>query len=92
MQILYFIQRISNPIIAVPPTDINTNHPITEFGGMSMQIPLLNSGLLVCAAIKVLFYLRAYDGVGIIVQLLGVCLQNIMYFLIFMVAWICIFY
>lgn len=42
--------------------------------------------------IKVLFYLRAYNEIGIIVQLLGVCLKNIAFFLIFMVAWIFIFY
>lgn len=76
----------------MPPTEIKTSDPLDEFDGMSMQIPILNSVLLVCAAIKVLFFLRAYNDVGIIVQLLGVCILNIAYFLVFMVAWIFIFY
>jgi hypothetical protein len=54
-------------------------------------VPLLNSILIVIAGVKILSYLRSYEKFGIMVQLIKVCIANMVYFLGFMILWIFIF-
>jgi hypothetical protein len=91
LQIVYFFLRVSNPINAIPPPNLNDDEKQQEFESLTPVIPLMNAILLVLAAFKILFFLRSYDEFGLMVQLIGVCLVNIFMFVDFMIIWIFIF-
>jgi hypothetical protein len=54
-------------------------------------MPFLNVIIIILVSFKVLFYLRSYNELAVVVQLLGQCIKEIFFFLMFMIAWVLIF-
>ena len=54
-------------------------------------MPFLNVIIFTLVIFKVLFYLRSYNELAVVVQLLGQCIKEIFFFLMFMISSVLVF-
>lgn len=91
LQIFYCILRIQSPKKAIPDNEPMADASKISYNNIDMAMPFLNVIIILIVSFKVLFYLRSYNELAVVVQLLGQCIREIFFFLLFVLSWVLIF-
>ena len=66
---------------------ISCNQDISE----EVNMILINVFMIICAFLKLLFFVRVFEDFGQLVQLVSTCVKDIRVFMVFLVSWIVFF-
>lgn len=91
LQIIYCVLRIQSPTKAIPDNEKQADVSKITYNNIDLAMPFLNVIIILIVSFKVLFYLRSYNELAVVVQLLGQCIREIFFILLFVLSWVLIF-
>lgn len=91
LQLIYCILRIQSPTKAIPDTEAAKDIRDIHYSQIELAMPFLNVAIIILISFKALSFLRSYNELAVVVQLLGQCIKEIFFFLMFVISWVLIF-
>ena len=88
MFVIYFIARLDDMDSTIPP---HTETPTDRSVELQAFFSILNILIIVTGTIKIFYYIRVYEGLGWIVELIAQCMADMATFTSFFVFLIVVF-